>query len=98
MYGSIIEILAWTNLSRGSSVDWNTLLTEDLQQWLLDGEPWTLYRTLTWLLGRGEDDESVFSAKTEIPNHPLIKEIFGELNDDGYWGRPESCISVAPMS
>jgi len=64
-------------------------LREDLTQWLLDGEPWTVYRTLTDLLRRPESDPEVLKAKAAIPEHPLVKSIFGQLNADGYWGIPK---------
>ena len=64
-------------------------LKKDVLQWLLDGEPWVVYRTLTWLLDKGEKDDSVMAARAAIPNHPLIKKIFAGLNEDGYWGKPK---------
>jgi len=64
-------------------------LKKDVLQWLLDGEPWVIYRTLTWLLDKDEKDNSVMAARAAIPNHPLIKKIFAGLNEDGYWGKPK---------
>jgi len=64
-------------------------LKKDVLQWLLDGEPWVVYRTLTWLLDKSDEDNSVAAARAAIPNHPLIKKIFASLNKDGYWGKPK---------
>ena len=68
---------------------WKTFLTKDLLQWLLDREPWVAYRTLTWLLDKGESNGLVAAARAAIPEHPLMKKIFAGLNEDGYWGRPK---------
>jgi hypothetical protein len=65
------------------------LLKEDLIEWLLAGEPWVAYYTLTTLLDKNEKDETVVAAKTAIPQHPLIKRIFEGLNKEGYWGTPK---------
>ncbi len=70
-------------------MDWKMSLKKDVLQWLLDGEPWVIYRTLTWLLDKDEKDNSVMAARAAIPNHPLIKKIFAGLNEDGYWGKPK---------
>jgi len=66
-----------------------TLLKEDLMEWLLTGEPWTAYRTLTDLLDKDEKDKVVTTAKKAIAEHPLVKKIFEGLNEDSYWGRPK---------
>jgi hypothetical protein len=66
-----------------------TLLKEGLVSWLLDGEPWIIYRTLTDLLGKEEKDKAVVAARMAIPKHPLINKIFEDLNQDGYWGTPK---------
>jgi prenyltransferase beta subunit len=65
------------------------LLKEDLMEWLLAGEPWVVYRTLTDLLDKDEEDNVVVTAKTAIPQHPFIQNIFGGLNKEGYWGTPK---------
>ena len=70
-------------------MNWKTLFKKDLLRWLLDGEPWVIYRTLTWLLDKGEKGNSVAAARAAIPKHPLIKKIFVGLNEDGYWGKPK---------
>jgi len=66
-----------------------TLLKEELIEWLLAGEPWVVYRTLTDLLDKDEENNIVVNAKMAIPRHPLIKNIFKGLNKDGYWGTPK---------
>jgi hypothetical protein len=70
-------------------LNWKMLLREELVKWLLDGEPWTVYRTLTDLLDKEDEDSAVITAKTAISNHPFIKKIFEGLNKDGYWGTPK---------
>ena len=57
--------------------------------WLLQGEPWVAYRTLTDILGRDENTQEVIAAKKTIHENELIKKIFAEQNQDGYWGKPE---------
>ncbi|HVP26643.1 MAG TPA: prenyltransferase/squalene oxidase repeat-containing protein [Candidatus Bathyarchaeia archaeon] len=66
-----------------------TLLKEELSKWLLAGEPWVVYHTLTDLLDKDERDEAVVAAKKAIPQHPLIKKMFRGLNEEGYWGTPK---------
>jgi len=70
-------------------LSWKTLLTEDLKEWLLAGEPWVVYRTLIDLVDMGETDKAVVTAKMAIPEHSAIKKIFKGLNKDGYWGKPK---------
>jgi prenyltransferase beta subunit len=65
------------------------LLKEELVEWLLAGEPWVVYRTLTDLLDKDEEANVVVIAKTAIPQHPFIQNIFGGLNEEGYWGTPK---------
>jgi hypothetical protein len=62
---------------------------EELIDWLLTGEPWVVYRTLTDLPDKEEKDKKVTSARKAIPEHKLIKKIFQGLNKDGYWGKPK---------
>jgi prenyltransferase beta subunit len=64
-------------------------LKEELVEWLLAGEPWVVYRTLTDLLDMREEDNSVVTARKAISQHPLIRRIFMALNEDGYWGTPK---------
>jgi len=70
-------------------LNWKTLLGEELVEWLLVGEPWVAYRTLTDLLEKKEKDDVVLTTRKAIPEHPLIKKIFEGLNKDGYWGTPK---------
>jgi hypothetical protein len=81
-------------LSKGSQFekresDLGTLLKGELLDWLLEGEPWVVYRTLLDLVGRDERDEEVVKARKATSTHPLVKKIFSGLNDDGYWGEPK---------
>jgi len=70
-------------------LNWKTLIKKELAEWLLDGEPWVVYRTLTDLLDKDEKDKVVVTAKMAIPKHQLIEKIFEGLNEDGYWGKPQ---------
>jgi len=70
-------------------LNWKTLLKEELQEWLLAGEPWIVYRTLIDLLDKDEKGKKVIAARMAIPDHPHVKKIFKGLNEDGYWGRPK---------
>jgi len=70
-------------------LNWKTLLKEELMEWLLAGEPWVVYRTLTDLLNMDKKDKAVVIANIAIPEHPSIKKIFESLNEEGYWGRPK---------
>jgi hypothetical protein len=58
----------------------------DTMDWLLEGEPWVVYHTLTDLLDKSEANDEVVVAKSAISRHPLIKKIFDRRNADGYWG------------
>ncbi len=62
---------------------------EEQVEWLLAGEPWVVYRTLTDLLEKGEKEDQVVRMKKAIRKHPLIRNIFDGLNEEGYWGRPK---------
>jgi hypothetical protein len=62
------------------------LLKEGTLEWLLAGEPWVIYRTLTHLLGRSEKNKEVVKVKDSIRDHPFIQKIFKGLNQEGYWG------------
>lgn len=70
-------------------MNWKALLREELVEWLLAGEPWVVYRTLTDLLDKEERDNVVVTTRMAIPRHRLIRKIFEGLNEDGYWGRPK---------
>lgn len=65
------------------------MVESDLLQWLLDGEPWVVYRTLRDLLGRDDVDADVLAAQRAISTHRLIERIFRRQNSRGYWGRPK---------
>ncbi len=54
--------------------------------WLLEGEPFVKYRTLTDLLGLKSGNKKVIEAKKSIKEHKLLKGIFWRRNKDGYWG------------
>ena len=58
-------------------------------EWLLAGEPWVVYRTLIDLLNKDEEKPEVATARKAVAEHPLVKKIFRDLNNDGYWGTPK---------
>ena len=64
--------------------------------WLLTGEPFVRYRTLTKLLDKKADDTEVLAAKKSISNHQLIKKIFDKQNEYGYWGSPKDIYTWWP--
>jgi hypothetical protein len=76
-------------LKRFPKPDWETLPKEELTGWLLAGEPWVVYHTLTDLLDKKEKADLVIAARMAIPEHALIKSVFMGLNKDGYWGKPK---------
>ncbi len=70
-------------------LDPKEMLRKELVEWLLAGEPWSVYRTLTEILYKDEKDEKVAKAKNAVLRNQAIKRIFSRLNDDGYWGKPK---------
>jgi hypothetical protein len=76
--------------------NWKKLLSRNITNWLLEGEPWVRYRTLVDLLDKNENDKEVVKAKKEISEHPLIKKIFKKQNKDGYWGVPQDIFTWWP--
>jgi hypothetical protein len=49
--------------------------------WLLQGEPWTEYRTRIDLLGQAEDDSAVRAARERMLAHPAITALLAGLAD-----------------
>jgi hypothetical protein len=66
-----------------------SLPKKELLKWLLTGEPWVMYRTLTDLLNKNEKDKEVAEFRMAISEHQVVKKIFKGLNKDGYWGKPK---------
>lgn len=64
--------------------------------WLLNGEPFVKYRTLTDLLGGQEIDKEVVAAKRSISKYTLIKQILDRQNKDGYWGNSSDIYTWWP--
>ncbi|UCG16204.1 MAG: terpene cyclase/mutase family protein [Phycisphaerales bacterium] len=60
-----------------------------VHDWLLQGEPWVRYRTLTDLLHKRRSDRQVVEARNAVQKHPLISGLFGRRNTEGYWGTPK---------
>ncbi|MBG0787910.1 MAG: hypothetical protein H0S79_22710 [Anaerolineaceae bacterium] len=50
-----------------------------VRDWLLEGEPWVVYRTLLDLTGQSEDAPEVQSAYKALTNHPQIQNLLDEL-------------------
>jgi hypothetical protein len=68
---------------------WETCLNKNLADWLLSGEPWVTYRTLTDLLDTEEGDRKVLVARKGVLEHKLIRKILDKRNLRGYWGVPK---------
>lgn len=67
--------------------NWTELLGADPTDWLLKPDnPTIRYRTLTELLGRGEEDGDVRHARSQIDDLPLVQDIFAQQHPDGHWG------------
>jgi len=68
---------------------WRKLRGDNKISWLLEGNPWIVYRTLTDLLDKKEDEEEVIAARIAVAKHQLVQKIFNGLNESGYWGNPK---------
>jgi hypothetical protein len=53
---------------------------EPRKQWLLQGDPWVVYRTRIDLLLQSLDDPEVINAHMEMITHPLVRKILDDLN------------------
>ena len=60
---------------------WKTKLKKDPLAWLLQGAPWTRYKTLTELMELPESHEHVKQAKQDLLNHPMVIQLAGEAAD-----------------
>nr|MDO8097601.1 terpene cyclase/mutase family protein [Candidatus Njordarchaeota archaeon] len=69
--------------------NWKKQLNKDPIDWLLSGEPWTVYRTLVDLQGLEGTDRQVTVARENIFKHEQIRRILHRRNRDGYWGVPK---------
>ena len=54
---------------------------EKIFSWLLEGDPWTKYKTQTDLLNQLENTPKVILSKKEMINHPKIQAILKELTN-----------------
>lgn len=61
----------------------------ELLRWLLDGEPWVIYRTLKDLLNQDESQADVAAARQAVSKHKLITAILDRQHSQGYWGKPK---------
>jgi hypothetical protein len=64
--------------------------------WLLEGEIFVKYRTLTDLLDKPEKDKDVAETKKSISKNRLIQKIFKKQNRNGYWGTPKDIYTWWP--
>ena len=64
--------------------------------WLMNGQPFVKYRTLTDLLGRNRSDNEVVTVEKSITQDKLIKQILRKQNKDGYWGTPDDIYKWWP--
>ena len=64
--------------------------------WLLEGESFVKYRTLTHILDKSEKDKDILTAKSSISKHSLIKKTFNKQNKEGYWGTPRDIYTWWP--
>jgi hypothetical protein len=64
-------------------------MNDETIQWLLRGEPWVQYRTLTDILNEDKHSNNVIAAQRALPRHRLIKKILDRQNSNGYWGKPK---------
>lgn len=65
---------------KNTPANWKDLLKADPIPFLLKGEPWTRFNTLTGLLGRPEHDPEVRTAWEELHEHPLIRDLLSRLD------------------
>jgi hypothetical protein len=59
-------------------------------EWLLGGDSFVKYRTLTDILGVPENDREVVQTKALIRQHPEINRVFRNQNRCGYWAGPKA--------
>jgi len=64
--------------------------------WLLAGEPFVKYRTLTDLLDIHQICKEVVETQKSVHTHRLIKQIFDKQNEYGYWGTPTDIYTWWP--
>jgi len=64
--------------------------------WLLEGEPYVRYRTLTDLLDQPEDADEVIRARKATGRQESIKRIFKKQNPSGFWGEPKDIYTWWP--
>lgn len=61
--------------------NWQSKLSKDPSEWLLNSTPWTRYNTLTQLLGQHETSPDVAAARAEMLAHPQILSVINDAND-----------------
>ncbi|KPJ53722.1 hypothetical protein AMJ39_03635 [candidate division TA06 bacterium DG_24] len=80
------------------SINLDPAMYESLLPWLLEGEPWVRYRTLTDLLRRKPDDSEVEAARNAVPDHQLIRPILARQKRNGWWGRKKDLHTWWPKN
>ena len=82
--------------------DWNTYLTEDTLNWLLeDSNPSVRYFTLKNILGMSENENELIEARIRIMEKPPISKILSKQNPDGSFltdAMKKRCTQIAPES
>jgi len=69
--------------------DWQRMLKESPIEWLLEEEnPSVRYFTLRDILGKGENDAQVISARRAISSSAIVDKIFAKQKLEGYWEEP----------
>ncbi len=56
-------------------------INPDMLNWLLEGEPWVVYRTRLDLLGQSAGDPQTQAARQAMLEHPLIQGLLARLED-----------------
>jgi hypothetical protein len=70
----------------------------NLEEWLLTGEPWVVYRVLTDLVGKDNEDPKVALAKAALYNHPLVRTSIEKISKEGNPATKEVIDAVFPRN
>lgn len=68
----------------------------NLEEWLLTGEPWVVYRVLTDLVGKDDEDPKVALARAALYNHPLVRTYIEKISKEGNRATKEVIDTVWP--
>lgn len=64
--------------------NYNSVMSTEWMQWLLEGPPWVEYRTRLDLLGQSQDDAAMAASHQALLAHPLVQGVIAELADWPY--------------